>query len=710
LATHFCPYLRPAGRTCHGLRVPAPVDLAHQASYCLSANHVRCTVYVTAEAEQAPRPNALSAQDAVAHARSPGLRPYLPRILLGAVLLVVAAVYIPELLGGAPAAPTTTAAVVSGAQATSAGVRGGSATPTPTGTMMPTASPARPSAPVASGSRDASTALVLQPISSGSGWWASGDVIAEHLEDSFLYAGYYQQRTIVSALTFDLHRVSRGAPIFDARIELAGLNGDKFQPSAGGTWSVQLLDPAPALELNRSGFQALYNAEVAVSLFPTLSAKDLGVGERNTLALDAEGRQWLEQQVLNGSTTILARIIGPSGGDETLFGWDSGVGPGTRGNPPQFALTLGPAPKTPPPLATPLMIVATLTSTPENVITAAAHAAAATMEAAKLEGTPSPYLIVTPTPPAENLATAQAIAFALGLPPLAIDTPTPANDATATADALHATAVAMTTGTFTPTPVGAVTPIIIMPTLIPMNAATALAQVLTATVQAQQLGTETPRPPNVLVATATATPMTPVATPGNQATATVRAAEATLTAIAQAAQATGTPASSPAEGPTPEPPPAAPPSPTAVQAPAAPTAAPATPTVRPSPIRPTNTPAPTAVTHPAAPAVAAVPPRLLEPADLASGSQFNFRWEPSGTLPAGAAYEVVIWDDGENPAAARGVAPPTQETSLHVNLEPLYAIGLFHTSRLHWTVIVVRTERYTRLTQPGLGEFRSVYR
>jgi hypothetical protein len=680
------------------------VDSAHQASYCLSANHVRCSVYVTAEAEQALRPNALSAQDAVAPARWPGLRRYLPRIVLGAVFLLVAAVYIPELLGSAPAPLTTAAAVVPAAQATSPGVRGGSATPTPTGTMMPAPSPARPNAPVASGSRDASTALVLQPVSSGSGWWASGDAIAEHLEDSFLYAGYYQQRTIVSALTFDLHRVSRGAPIFDARIELTGLNGDKFQPSAGGTWSVQLLDPAAALELNRSGFQALYNAEVAVSLFPTLSAKDLGVGERNTLVLDAEGRQWLEQQVLNGSTTIIARINGPSGGDETLFGWDSGVGPGTRGNPPQFTLTLGPAPKTPPPLATPLMIVATLTSTPENVLTAAAHAAAATAEAAARGGTPSPYLIVTPTPPAENLATAQAIAFTLGLPPLAIDTPTPANDATATADALHATAVAMTTGTFTPTPVGAVTPIIITPTAIPMNAATALAQVLTATVQAQQLGTETPRPPNVLVATATATPVTPVATPGNQATATVRAAEATLTAIAKAAQAHGTPAPPPAEGPTPEPPPAAPPSPTA---------APAAPTVRPSPIRPTNTPAPAAtpsITRTAAPAVAALPPRLLEPENLASGSQFTFRWEPSGTLPAGAAYEVVLWDEGENPAAARGVAPPTQETSLHVNLEPLYAIGLFHTSRLHWTVIVVRTEGYTRLTQPSQGEFRSVYR
>jgi hypothetical protein len=727
LATHLCPYLYPpegtsgdralptgmsavpeAGRMCGGLRVPAPVDSTHQASYCLSANHARCSVYVTAEAEQALQPVDASAPHAAAPARSSGLRRHLPWIALGAVLLLVAAIYISELAGAGPTVPTRSAAALPAAQATSAGIVAASATPTPTATLTPAASPARASVPTASSSPVANSTLVLQPVSGGSGWWASGDTIAEHLQDSFLYAGYYEQRTIISAFAFELHRVSRGAPVLDARIELTGLNADKFEPNRGGTWSLQLLDPAAAPELNRSGFQALYNAPVAVSLFPTLSASDLGAGKRNVVVLDAEGREWLEQQILDGSTTIVVRIVGPGGGDETLFGWDSGAGPGTRGNPPQLTLTLGPAPKTPPPLATPRLMVATVTATPENVLTAAAHAATVMAEAAARGGTPAPYLIVTPTPPAENLATAQAIAFTLGLPPLAIHTPTPANEATATADALHATAVAMTTGTFTPTPVGAVTPVIIMPTVIPMNAATALAQVLTATAQVQQFGTETPRPPNVLVATATVTPIAPVATPANPATAAVRAAEATLTAIAQpAVPAAATPAPV-AQGPTAE----APPESTATATPAAGppgtgAVEPATPTVQPSPVRPANTP-----TRPptARPAVAAVAPKLLEPANEASGSQFTFRWEPLGPLPAGAGYEVVCWNEGEDSAAARGIAPPVQETVLHANLDPAGTSGLFQTRRLHCTVIVVRIEGYTRLTQPGAGEVRSVNR
>lgn len=79
----------------------------------------------------------------------------------------------------------------------------------------------------------------------------------------------------------------------------------------------------------------------------------------------------------------------------------------------------------------------------------------------------------------------------------------------------------------------------------------------------------------------------------------------------------------------------------------------------------------------------------------------TFRWQPAGALPAGAAYEVVGWNAGEDPASARGMAAPTQDTSLSVDLDPLYNAGQFKGTDLYWSVIIVQTQPYVRLTQPA---------
>jgi pilus assembly protein CpaE len=79
----------------------------------------------------------------------------------------------------------------------------------------------------------------------------------------------------------------------------------------------------------------------------------------------------------------------------------------------------------------------------------------------------------------------------------------------------------------------------------------------------------------------------------------------------------------------------------------------------------------------------------------------TFAWQPAGELPPGTAYEVVWWNTGEDPAAARGIAPPTTETSLAANLDVLYNNGQFVSNRINWAPIVVETSPYRRLTQPG---------
>lgn len=85
-----------------------------------------------------------------------------------------------------------------------------------------------------------------------------------------------------------------------------------------------------------------------------------------------------------------------------------------------------------------------------------------------------------------------------------------------------------------------------------------------------------------------------------------------------------------------------------------------------------------------------------------------FRWRATSTLPVNAAYELVWWNVNENPAAARGLAPPTTLTSLSVNLDVLYQGGQLTNNRIFWTVLVVQPSPYARLTQPGQGPVGSV--
>ncbi|NOZ72485.1 MAG: hypothetical protein GXP38_11345, partial [Chloroflexi bacterium] len=343
-----------------------------------------------------------------------------------------------------------------------------------------------------------------------------------------------QGQVFVAALQFDLSRLPRGAPIHAVLLRLTGLRADRFDPAAGGNWNLSILSPTAIASLPRTDFQALFNAPPALTLVPSLVADDLQPHQANTWQLDASALAWLEQQLLDGVTTLTLRIIGPTGGADTLFAWDSGSGPATGGDAPTLLLSLGPPPATPPAFPTQALVIATLTPTPENVLTVAANLLTATAVATTTGTyTPTPANIATPTPIPANFATAQAIALQTGLPPVVVPTPTPANAATATAQSLYATAVALTTGTFTPVPTNAITPRLITPTPPPENAATAVIVIATATAEALARGTPTPLPYDVFVATVTPRPLLIVATPKpeNKATATIIAAQVTIIAM-----------------------------------------------------------------------------------------------------------------------------------------------------------------------------------
>ena len=120
---------------------------------------------------------------------------------------------------------------------------------------------------------------------------------------------------------------------------------------------------------------------------------------------------------------------------------------------------------------------------------------------------------------------------------------------------------------------------------------------------------------------------------------------------------------------------------------------------------PIPAPAPVVNPSPVAPIQAAVPPTLLAPANNETDrGGIEFRWQPTGSLPAGAGYEVVWWPENAAPSTARGFASPTTGTSLSVNLD-----GFFENTRtILWTVLVVdaRPNNYKRLTQPSASNAR----
>jgi hypothetical protein len=382
------------------------------------------------------------------------------------------------------------------------------------------------------------------------GWWKDQDTQRNHLGDSYLYAGTYGGETFISAVRFDLTRVPRGAPIREAQLRLTGLRQDQFQANAKGAWLVQLV-PQSSMDLfGPADFLTMLSAPASLTLFPPLGVEDVAPDQVNEWLFDASTRQWLEQQLLDGATAITVRIQASMEEGEALFAWDSGLGPETEGGAPALLLSLGPPPPTPPPLPTKQVIVATLTSVPQDVLTVVALANTATAVAFTTGTyTPVPYAIVTPTPFPANLETVQAVALAQQLPAVILETATPNSPAVATRQAEYATAVALTTGTFTPVPTAYVTPMLIAPsppaesvateaarkaaatavaesgaptptslpynaviaeyvyaTPVPENGATAVADAVIATASANVNGTPTPLPWNAIIITAVPTP------------------------------------------------------------------------------------------------------------------------------------------------------------------------------------------------------------
>jgi hypothetical protein len=391
-----------------------------------------------------------------------------------------------------------------------------------------TAASSASEAPDAANSVDGNTTeYLVTPLRNEVAWWSSNGSTTGEVGDSYLWAGRAGQAELLSAVRFDLSRVPRGAPLLDGQLLLTGLDGNRLDREGDTLFRVQFIAENELASLSGADFLTIYGAPASITSLRDLPAAELQAGALNQWPLDESTLRWFEQQLLAGARSVTARIsaVGESTG-ETLFAWDSGAGDKSLGKEPTLQLMAGPPPPTPPALPTRAYLVATFTPTAQNVNTAVARQATATF-VAETVGTYTPVpAFVTPTPLPANLEELQANAFLQGLPAVVILTPTPASPAEAAALAERATAVAVTTGTYTPVPTLFVTPFVVIPSPPAGNTATAAARLVEAEAAAQRLETPTPLPHNAIVGEwVEATP-----TPVNVVTAAAMAVAATAEA------------------------------------------------------------------------------------------------------------------------------------------------------------------------------------
>lgn len=454
------------------------------------------------------------------------------------VLALVAGWQLLRIVLAPPASPPSVAAVApAGTSAPAA------AYPTPdpafvvaaTEAPAPLATPAA-RAPLATPTLAADeTLLRATPAAGQAGWVGSAEARGNHLGDSFLHAGVVQDQLFHGVMQFDLARVPRGAPIRYAALILTGLDDGRLERSAAGAWSLRWLDPQINETWSRATFQDIHNAAVLQTILPPLGQADLAPFAANQFAFDETQLRLLEQALVDNQSLIAFRLDGPEVGEDDLFTWDSGYGPATQGSPPTLLIVTGPPPATPPPIPTEDYVVVTSTPTPANVLTAAAIVVQATAQA-ETTGTvtPTPRNLVTATPTPENAQTADAQRLLAGLPLVVTPTAAPENGATAAALAAYATAVAITTGTFTPLPADYVTATPTPPWAVVTNTPTAetifqlLNRVIAEATRTVLAGPPTPLPTNVATATPTRTG-TP--TPANAETAQARIIVVTIEAL-----------------------------------------------------------------------------------------------------------------------------------------------------------------------------------
>lgn len=428
-----CPYLGLTGdpsshyrqpdiaHYCYSPKEPGAIEEEYQASVCFSSEFRSCARFSQQTQNVPPVP----AESQFAPQRRKqwillGLLALLPIVALVGILVTFRLQPSPVALSSESLATRTRTAIVINTIAS---------TPTPSPSTarrngFPTVEPLVIPTPPSNG-----VLFTLSAVPERTGWIASSDQTPRWNERGLL-AGSLQTQNYLSIVQFDVSSLAPGSQILFAVMEIAGRDATRLGNE--GEWKFDLVDSALAQGWENASFSQINDAPALVQIGSTLTPAQLGPGYSNRFEFNAAQQRLIESQLEYG--TLAFRIRGPSRGDN-LFTWASGAGT------PTLYIVAVPSPFT----------VVTNTPTPGSVLTAAAVARTAT-DAATRFGTPTRMgRVATATPDA-------GVAYVTPIP-------TPANTATAQFLSNYATAVALTTGTFTPTPL---TNRIATPTITPV--------------------------------------------------------------------------------------------------------------------------------------------------------------------------------------------------------------------------------------------------
>ena len=311
---------------------PGAPDLAHQEHYCLTTHHRLCPLYQ----EPQPQEPALVLVDGLVlggHRREESPSPltnigragskwgrWLPVATVALVVIGILLVVVTRSMALvsrserplADAEPTIATVGEGGSTAGPTTIESAETATSPTESNLPAAENVGPAAVLTSTATPVPVALVLlptvtpepgaavlklAPVSNSVSWWSSGEKGRGHINDSFLYAGYLQGDTYISAMRFGLRQVSRGADIRRAQLRLTGLRADRLVRDPNAIWWVELL-AEDALDTQRGAdFLTVFSAPSSITLAP-LRATDLNEGQVNSFELDPLAIAWLEQAVV----------------------------------------------------------------------------------------------------------------------------------------------------------------------------------------------------------------------------------------------------------------------------------------------------------------------------------------------------------------------------------------------------------------------------
>ncbi len=511
----LCPYLGLAADSqsvlssaseahrCFAIGSPQPIELDYQNHYCLTSAHPQCPLYQRAR-PQANEPHKVEFSPAVApaetvqddaRAESPARTAWLDRIVVAVAVAAVlfGIVYFASLFFNRPDTNNARPAALAGSSTPTPRAPD---TPTPTRTPRPTTpaapAPILPSAPTPPPNGQLFT---LNPAPDGGGWVSSGERTGNHLGDAVIQAGVFNKAIYFGLLQFDLSQIPAGTKAIYASLDLIGARDEQVDVEGGGIWQVKLVNVASSKKWAALTFDDVRALPWDYIVPPPLTREQLGKGKINHFELSGQLLAALERQFGQGKLTL--RIEGPTGGEDNLFAWESGLSTGNTSLKPVLHIGTDKVVR-----AEAQSVLLPCVPTPSDPQQRAALAATAAY-VATVFGTPTPY------PP--NYVT----------PVVVTATPTPDSIFAAATQVARMTAQATLVGTATPTPINWVVPPIITPTPLPENQATAVYRSALATAQAATTGTPTPLPCFVQIAsptpTNTATPVVvydlPSATP-----------------------------------------------------------------------------------------------------------------------------------------------------------------------------------------------------